>query len=92
MTDIVLVFEVHQPHRIRKDFFWENKIFHHLKKEEFCEYYFDNAENKEIFDRASKKCYFPSNSILLDTIDRFKNEKKKVKVSFSLSGVFLEQC
>jgi alpha-amylase len=92
MTDIVLVFEVHQPHRIRKDFFWENKIFHHLKKEEFFEYYFDNAENKEIFDRASKKCYFPSNRILLDTIDRYKNEKKKAKISFSLSGVFLEQC
>jgi len=92
MTDVVLVFEVHQPHRIRKDFFWENKIFRHLKKEEFFEYYFDNTENKEIFERASKKCYFPSNRILLDTIDRYKNEKKKAKVSFSVSGVFLEQC
>ncbi len=92
MTDVVLVFEVHQPHRIKKNFFWDNKIFKHLKKEEFFEYYFDNAGNKEIFDRASKKCYFPSNNILLEAIDKHKNEKKKVKLSFSLSGVFLEQC
>ena len=92
MTDIVLVFEVHQPHRIKKNFFWDNKIFRHVTKEEFFEYYFDVLGNKEIFQRASEKCYFPSNSILLETIDSYRNEKKKVKVSFSLSGVFLEQC
>jgi alpha-amylase len=92
LTDVVLVFEVHQPHRIKKNFFWDNKIFRHVKKEEFFEYYFDTAGNKEIFQRASKKCYFPSNNILLEAIDTYKNEKKKVKVSFSLSGVFLEQC
>lgn len=92
MTDVVLVFEVHQPHRIRKNFFWEDKIFKHVKKKELFDYYFDSALNKEIFDRASRKCYFPSNSILLDLIDKYKNERKKVKVSFSLSGVFLEQC
>ena len=92
MTDVVLIFEVHQPHRIKKDFFWENRIFRHVKKEDFFEYYFDKEENKQIFDRASRKCYFPSNNILLEQIDRYKNEKKKVKVSFSVSGVFLEQC
>ncbi len=92
MTDVMLIFEVHQPHRIKKDFFWENRIFRHVKKEEFFEYYFDKEGNKEIFDRASRKCYFPSNNILLELIDRYKNDKKKVKVSFSVSGVFLEQC
>jgi alpha-amylase len=92
VTDILLVFEVHQPHRINKDFFWDNKIFKHIKKREMFEYYFDKAANREIFERASRKCYFPSNNILLEAIDRYKNEKKKVKVSFSLSGVFLEQC
>jgi alpha-amylase len=92
LTDIVLVFEVHQPHRLRKDLFWENKIFRRLKKDEFFEYYFDDAVNKEIFLRACRKCYFPSNNVLLSTIDRYKREKRQVKVSFSLSGVFLEQC
>ncbi len=92
MTDIVLVFEVHQPHRIKRTFFWENHIFKRIEKEDFSNYYFDQALNKEIFDRTCKKCYFPSNQILLDSINKHRREKKQVKVSFSISGTFLEQC
>jgi alpha-amylase len=88
----VIVFEVHQPHRLRKDFFWENKIFKRVKKKELFDYYFDHKVNREVFERACKKCYFPSNQILLDAIDKYKGEKKQVKVSFSISGIFLEQC
>ena len=25
VTDVVFVFEVHQPHRIKKSFFWEDR-------------------------------------------------------------------
>ena len=92
MTDIALVFEVHQPHRLKKSFFWENKVFSRMKKQQFFDYYFDKAVNREVFERASKKCYFPSNQILLESIDKYKGEKKQVKVSFSISGIFLEQC
>lgn len=92
MTDIVLVFEVHQPHRLRRKVFWENKIFRRLKKGELFDYYFDNETDREIFRRAARKCYFPSNEILLNIIDSHKNEQRQAKVSFSLSGVFLEQC
>ena len=92
MTDIVLVFEVHQPHRLRRKVFWENKIFKRLRKEELFDYYFDNETDKEIFKRAARKCYFPSNQILLDLLDSHKAERRSVKVSFSVSGVFLEQC
>jgi alpha-amylase len=92
VTDIVFVFEVHQPHRLRRNLFWENKIFKRLNKEELFNYYFDNEVDKEIFKRAAKKCYFPSNQILLDAISQFRKEKKQAKVSFSVSGVFLEQC
>lgn len=67
-------------------------MFRKKTKEELFDFYFDNSKNKEIFDRAAKKCYFPANSILLDLINRFKKERKKVKISFSISGVFLEQC
>ena len=86
------MFEVHQPHRLRKNLFWENKVFKRVKKEELFNYYFDNEVDREIFERAARKCYFPSNQILLDLIDAHKKEKKQVKVSFSVSGVFLEQC
>jgi alpha-amylase len=88
----VLVFEVHQPYRIKRAFFWENQIFKRVRKQELFDYYFDRKLNKEIFDRTCRKCYFPSNQILLDAINRHKKEKKQVKVSFSVSGVFLEQC
>lgn len=92
MTDIVFVFEVHQPHRLRKNLFWENRIFRRTRKEELFNYYFDRETDREIFLRAAKKCYFPANQILLDQIDKHRKEKRQVKVSFSLSGVFLEQC
>ena len=92
MTDIVFVFEVHQPYRIGRNFFWENKFLKRVKKKELFNYYFDHVVNREVFERACKKCYFPSNQILQDLIDKHKKERKNVKVSFSVSGVFLEQC
>jgi alpha-amylase len=92
MTDVVFVFEVHQPHRLRRNLFWEGKIFRRQTKEELFNYYFDNEVDRDIFKRAARKCYFPSNQIILDAIDRHKHEKKQTKFSFSLSGVYLEQC
>ena len=89
---MVFVFEVHQPHRLKRNLFWENKVFRRLRKAELFDYYFDNTVDREIFKRAATKCYFPSNRILLDVIDEHKKEKRQVKVSFSVSGVFLEQC
>ncbi len=92
MTDIVFVFEVHQPHRLRGDYFWNGKVFRRLKKEELFNYYFDHKLDREIFKKACNKCYLPSNQILLELIDKYKHEKRQVKFSFSMSGVFLEQC
>ena len=89
---MVFVFEVHQPHRLKRNLFWENKVFRRLRKAELFDYYFDNNVDREIFKRAATKCYFPSNRILLDVIDEYKKGKRQVKVSFSVSGVFLEQC
>jgi len=92
MTDVVFVFEVHQPHRLRRNLFWEGKILRRLSKAELFDYYFDNEVDREIFKRAARKCYFPSNQIILDVIDKRKHEHKQAKFSFSVSGVFLEQC
>ena len=92
LTDIVFVFEVHQPFRLRHDLFWEDKLFKHLSKEELFQHYFDERLNREIFERTCAKCYFPSNRILLNLIDQYKGQGRKIKVSFSLSGVFLEYC
>ena len=32
MTDVVFVFEVHQPHRLRRNLFWEGKVFRRYPK------------------------------------------------------------
>ena len=92
MVDILLVFEVHQPYRLRRDFFWGKREFKKLAKDELFENYFDHVTDREIFRRASTKCYLPSNNILLKIVDEFKHEKKDVRVAYSISGVFLEQC
>jgi alpha-amylase len=92
LPDILLVFEVHQPYRFRRDFFWGKREFRKLAKSELFDSYFDHLTDREIFKRASTKCYLPSNSILLKLIDEFKHEKKEVRVAYSISGVFLEQC
>lgn len=92
MTDIVFVFEIHQPHRLRRNFFWENQYLRRVGKKELFNYYFDQTVNRQVFERTCRKCYFPSNQILLDLIDKHKGSGKQVKVSFSISGIFLEQC
>jgi alpha-amylase len=90
--DIVLVFEVHQPFRVREDYFWESRMFQRLSKDALFDYYFDKDLDGRIFERVSVKCYLPANRIILDLIDEYKNENRKVKVAYSFSGIFLEQC
>ncbi|NOZ76388.1 MAG: alpha-amylase [Euryarchaeota archaeon] len=86
MTDICLCFEVHQPFRLKKDFFWKRRMFQGT--EDTFKYYFSDVDNREVFSRVAGKCYFPTNQIFLDKLDEF----QELKVSFSLSGVFMEQC
>ncbi|MFP3985532.1 MAG: DUF5752 family protein [Candidatus Bathyarchaeia archaeon] len=92
MTDICLMFEVHQPLRLNRNFHLDLLGKPPTSKKELFELYFDNALNKHIFDRAARKCYFPVNDIILNEIERFKRERKQFKVSYGISGVFLEQC
>jgi alpha-amylase len=87
MTSITLNFHVHQPTRLAT--FQPNG---HVKNKDASSIYFNDGLNKWVFDRVAKRCYLPTNNTLLHLIDTFKNEKKKFKVSFSISGIFLEQC
>jgi len=86
MTDVCLVFEVHQPLRLRR-FSW----FHRPQKngEDSSSRYFDPALNNELFERVAQKCYLPTNKILLQLI---KQHQGHFKLAFSLTGTFLEQC
>ena len=92
MPDISLCFEVHQPLRLKKSFFWERSSFRKVEAGKLFDFYFDDQVNRRIFERISDKCYLPANKILLEEINRLKETDRPFKVAFSLSGIFVDQC
>ncbi|NHJ47045.1 MAG: polysaccharide deacetylase family protein [Asgard group archaeon] len=91
MPSIVFYFQVHQPYRLnqnfRKDRFSKDSSLKKLEK-----LYFTEELNKDVIQRVAKKCYLPANKIWLDAIDKYKKEKRKVKISYSITGTVLEQA
>ncbi|MEM2500637.1 MAG: DUF5752 family protein [Candidatus Bathyarchaeia archaeon] len=92
LTDICLLFEVHQPLRLNRNFNLDAITRREISIKNLEEIYFDHNINREIFIRVSERCYYPASRIILEQIDRFRGEKKPFKVAFSLSGIFIEQC
>jgi alpha-amylase len=92
MTDISLCFEVHQPIRLKKNFFWDGLPLKRVPSGALLDHYFDEGENRRIFERISTKCYLPANRIILEELRRLSEEERPFKVAYSLSGIFLEQC
>ncbi|MCJ7445081.1 MAG: alpha-amylase [Methanotrichaceae archaeon] len=91
MTDISLSFEVHQPTRLKRDFFWNNSLLRKVSPDPFNAY-FDKSEDKKIFDRISSKCYLPANNVIFEAIKKFEDSERPFKAAYSFSGIFLEQC
>ena len=88
MTSVCFYFQVHQPFRL--NWYWpENSKSH---KGPLSDLYFDSRLNEFTFRKVAGKCYHKANDIILSQIDRFKGQNRKFKVSFSLSGTFLDQC
>jgi alpha-amylase len=79
MKTICLNFQIHQPFRYRKYRFFDIGI---------DSYYYDDYANETIMRKIADNCYLPANHILLKQI---KKNKGKFKVSFSISGVALDQ-
>ena len=79
MVSICFYFHVHQPHRLGK-----------YSVLDFGEHtnYFDEHKNKEIMQKVTRKCYLPTNKLLLDLI---KKHNGKFKISFSITGTVIEQ-
>jgi len=84
MVSLCFYFQVHQPFRIRK-----YSIFDIGKQKD---YFGDNSENDtnniKVLKKVASKCYLPANNVLLELL----NKHPEFKISFSFSGVFLEQC
>lgn len=94
LADIVFMFEVHQPYRLDRRAYeklLEKALSGNLSYSELEEAVLDQGLNKLVIERASSKCYLPATSIILENIKRYKNSWKPFKVSYSISGVFIEQ-
>ncbi len=79
MRTICFYFQVHQPYRLKPYRFFDIGEDH---------YYWDDFLNRSVMRRVAQKCYLPMNALLLDLIHKYNG---KFKVSFSMSGSFLEQ-
>ncbi|MDX5479645.1 MAG: glycoside hydrolase family 57 protein, partial [Cyclobacteriaceae bacterium] len=79
MRTICFYFQVHQPFRIKPYRFFDIGDDH---------YYWDDYSNKSIIRKVAQKCYLPMNALLLDLIN---SNHGKFKVTFSISGVCLDQ-
>ncbi len=79
MRTLCLNFQLHQPFRLKKYHFFD------IGKDS---YYYDDFKNKSIIRKVAKNCYLPTNQILLDLIKAYGDS---FKVSFSISGMALDQ-
>lgn len=79
MPSVCFYFQVHQPYRLRRYSFLE------LGKNHFYE---DDEKNRAILNKVSDKCYLRTNALMLDLIKKYKG---KFRISYSISGVALEQ-
>lgn len=80
MKNLNLYFQVHQPFRLKK------YRFFNMGKDHF---YFDDFLNRSILQKVAADCYLPMNQLLLKMIREHGAEN--VRVSFSISGIAIEQ-
>jgi alpha-amylase len=80
MPSVCFYFHVHQPARLKKYSLFDIGV----KKN-----YFDDTQNARILRKVANKCYYPANNLILDLIERYEG---KFKVSYSISGTFLDQA
>ena len=76
--DIVLYFQVHQPQRLQAINFFDIANSPN---------YFDDALNEKIIRRVAEECYLPTNTLLLEMLEKH----PQLKITFSLSGLVIEQ-
>ena len=83
MSSICIYFQVHQPRRVKR--------FKHFNIGGHQNYFDDvgdgNLNNKRLINKVSKKCYLPTNKVLLSLLQKH----PEFKFAFSFSGLVLEQ-
>jgi alpha-amylase len=79
MPAVCFYFQVHQPYRLKQYSFFNIGNDHN---------YSDERLNKEILNKVADKCYIPANKLMLELIKKF---NKQFRISYSISGIALEQ-
>lgn len=79
MRYICLYFQIHQPLRFRRYRFFDIGQDH---------YYYDDYTNESVLNKVIANCYLPTNALLLKLL---KKHKGQFKLTFSISGVTLDQ-
>jgi alpha-amylase len=77
MASIVFYFQVHQPFRLKRYSVFDSHPF-----------YFDTEKNGAICRKVADKCYRPTTKLILDLVKRHKGN---FRVSYSITGVVLDQ-
>src|SRR3989344_3722634 len=82
MVSVCMYFQVHQPFRIRKYSIFDigNNTNYFNEKNNL------KLNNEAILRKVGNKCYLPANKLMLDLLN-----EQDIKVSYSFSGVALEQ-
>lgn len=83
MASVVFYFQVHQPYRIKPYSMFligEDRAY-------FVGSDSDKLNNRQILRKVADKCYLPTNELLLRLLEKY----SEFKVSFSISGMAMEQ-
>jgi alpha-amylase len=89
MTLASLYFFAHQPCRLRRP--QDRDDTRTVAPEDLALHYFDDEFDGGIFRKVAERCYLPATRLLRDML-REHGGHKPFKVSFGLSGTFLEQA
>jgi len=79
MVSVCFYFQAHQPFRLRR-----YPVFDIGQNHD----YFDRQKNREVIEKVAKKCYLPANKLILELI---RKHDGKFKVSYSITGILIEQ-
>lgn len=80
--NVCFYFQVHQPYRMARYRIFD--VGHNSN-------YFDDHKNREILNKVAKKCYLPTNKLMLELINKYKDNDRQFKISYSITGTALEQ-
>ncbi len=83
MPAICFYFQVHQPYRVKR-----YSIFNVGHDHNYFDTDEDRLSNEKIFNKVARKSYLPTNKLMLELLNRH----PEFKISYSLSGVFLDQA